>query len=143
MVLQGADLLLYPTAIGSEPQDATVDSQPHWRRCMQGHAAANVCPVVACNRVGREEDALVLGGADGATVAITFYGGSFACDGTGAIVAQAGAQVETLMCRLDLAAAQRARAGWGLFRDRRPELYDTLLTLDGETRRQQRPHPHA
>ncbi len=123
MALQGADVLMYPTAIGNEPQDATLDSSGHWRRVMQGHAAANMVPVVAANRIGTEV-------SDSATM--TFYGTSFIADETGAIVAQAsndGSEVVT--ADLDFDRIRAARASWGLFRDRRPDLYAPLLSLDG------------
>lgn len=127
MALKGAELLLYPTAIGSEPQDAALDSRDHWTRVMQGHAGANLMPLVASNRVGREE-------ADSG--AITFYGSSFIAGPTGEIVAQADRTSQTVLtASFDLDAVARQRAGWGVFRDRRPDVYGPLLTLDGETRR--------
>ncbi|RJF85024.1 N-carbamoylputrescine amidase [Azospirillum cavernae] len=125
MALKGAEILLYPTAIGSEPQDSSIDSQGHWTRVMQGHAGANLMPLVASNRIGREE---------GESCGITFYGSSFIAGPQGDIVAQADRDSETMLTAhfdLDRIAAQRA--SWGLFRDRRPELYGALLTLDGET----------
>ena len=118
MVLQGAEVLCYPSAIGSEPQAPTVHSREHWQRTMQGHAAANMVPVVACNRIGVER----FGPSE-----ITFYGGSFITDETGAILTQAGSeQTEVITARFDLEALRERRAGWGLFRDRRPELYGDL-----------------
>ncbi len=124
MALKGAEILLYPTAIGSEPHDAELDTSAHWRRVMQGHAAANLMPVVASNRIGREE------GRQGTTV--TFYGTSFIAGPTGAIVAEAGRTEEAVLtATFDLDAIARQRAAWGLFRDRRPDLYRSLLTLDG------------
>ncbi|GAB4228488.1 MAG: N-carbamoylputrescine amidase [Kiloniellaceae bacterium] len=126
MALQGAEILFYPTAIGSEPQDATIHSRDHWQRTMQGHAAANVMPLVASNRIGREA---------GDQAALTFYGSSFIADPTGAKVAEANETdraVITATFDLDAIAAQRA--SWGLFRDRRPELYGPLLTADGGRR---------
>lgn len=123
MVLQGAELLLYPTAIGSEPSDTTADTREHWTRVMQGHAAANLVPVVASNRIGTERKS--------DSSAITFYGGSFVAGATGEILAQAGTEETVLVAHVDLGAAQRQRAAWGVFRDRRPELYGALLTLDG------------
>ncbi|MDN5352310.1 MAG: N-carbamoylputrescine amidase [Clostridiales bacterium] len=126
MALMGAELLFYPTAIGSEPESPEVDSMPHWRRCMVGHSACNLMPVIASNRVGKEhiEDSN-----------ITFYGSSFMTDATGALVAEANRIEETiLMQTYDLDALKAQRTEWGLFRDRRPELYDTLLTNDGKTR---------
>ncbi|MBY6186747.1 N-carbamoylputrescine amidase [Marinobacter hydrocarbonoclasticus] len=127
MTLMGAELLLYPTAIGSEPNDPSIDSMPHWQRTMQGHAAANVIPVVASNRIGREV-------ATENDMAMTFYGSSFIADHTGAKVQEANrteSQLLTHTFDLDTVAAYRAE--WGLFRDRRPDLYQTLATLDGQT----------
>jgi N-carbamoylputrescine amidase len=124
MALQGAEVLFYPTAIGSEPQDPTLDSRGHWQRAMQGHAAANLVPVVASNRVGTEA---------GDSCTVTFYGRSFVADPTGALLAEAGEDRETAVeATFDLDTLANQRASWGLFRDRRPELYDPLLTLDGE-----------
>jgi N-carbamoylputrescine amidase len=128
MALQGAELLLYPTAIGSEPQDPTLDSRDHWQRTMQGHAAANLTPLIASNRTGIEP------GANGTS--ITFYGSSFIADHTGAKIAEAGRTEETILtASFDLDAIAQTRASWGVFRDRRPELYTPLLTLDGKTGR--------
>ena len=124
MALQGAEVLFYPTAIGSEPQDPTLDSRGHWQRVMQGHAAANLMPLVASNRIGAEE---------GDSCTVTFYGRSFVADPTGALLAEAGEDRETAVAAtFDLDALANQRASWGLFRDRRPELYDPLLTLDGD-----------
>ncbi|MBM3805572.1 MAG: N-carbamoylputrescine amidase [Actinobacteria bacterium] len=123
MALRGAELLLYPTAIGSEPSNAELDSSGHWQRAMQGHAASNLTPVIAANRVGREV---------GRNTEITFYGCSFICDATGAKVAEANRTDEAvLVASFDLEAQKLARNFWGLFRDRRPELYKPLLNLDG------------
>jgi N-carbamoylputrescine amidase len=123
MALQGAEVLLYPTAIGSEPPDPTWDSSGHWQRVMCGHAGANLLPVAAANRVGHEV---------GATNEITFYGSSFIADPTGALVSAAGRTGEAVLtASFDRAALQRQRHSWGLFRDRRPSLYRPLLTLDG------------
>ena len=124
MALMGADILLYPTAIGSEPPPAPpIDSRDHWRRVMQGHAAANLMPVVASNRVGVET---------GASADITFYGTSFIADETGAIVAGAGEEDGTVItARFDFDALRARRVGWGVFRDRRPDLYVALSTFDG------------
>jgi N-carbamoylputrescine amidase len=128
MVLMGAEILFYPTAIGSEPTDPHLDSRAHWQTCMRGHAAANMVPVVAANRIGRE--------AFGAT-AITFYGSSFITSPTGEILAEADRSSETVITApLDLARIGRARRSWGLFRDRRPAHYRTLLTSDGSRRRE-------
>ena len=126
MALAGAEFLLYPTAIGSEPQDPTIDSSAAWRRVMQGHAVANVMPVVAVNRHGHED---ALAGPDGA---IDFYGSSFIADPDGAIVAEAPRDADAVItATFDLDEIREQRAGWGLFRDRRPDLYGTLLTKDG------------
>jgi N-carbamoylputrescine amidase len=125
MALQGAEILLYPTAIGSEPADPDYDSSAHWRRTMLGHAAANLVPVVAANRVGHEV---------GASSSIDFYGTSFIADQTGEVVAEAGRDEETVItATFDLDDVRRQRAAWGLFRDRRPDLYGPLLTFDGGT----------
>ncbi len=127
MALLGAELLFYPTAIGSEPPDPTWDSSGHWQRVMQGHAGANLMPLVAANRVGHEA---------GLTCDITFYGSSFIADNTGAKVAEAGREGEAVLVHsFDLARLQTQRAAWGLFRDRRPELYGPITTLDGHARR--------
>jgi len=122
MALQGAEVLLYPTAIGSEPQDASLDSREHWRRVMQGHAGANLMPLVASNRIGHEQ---------GETSAITFYGHSFIADPTGEILASAGESEDVLIASFDLDAIAIQRAAWGVFRDRRPELYGALRSADG------------
>jgi len=128
MALMGAELLFFPTAIGSEPQDPTLDSRDHWQRTMQGHAAANLTPLVASNRVGMEQ------GANGTEM--TFYGSSFIADHLGAKVAEAGRDGQAVLThRFDLDMIAQARASWGVFRDRRPDLYGPLLTLDGRTRR--------
>ncbi|MFM7046693.1 MAG: N-carbamoylputrescine amidase [Actinomycetota bacterium] len=127
MALLGADVLLYPTAIGSEPQNPTWDSSAHWQRVMQGHAAANVMPVVAANRIGREV---------GHPTEVTFYGCSFITDATGAKIAEAGRDDErVLVADVDVDGNRAMRAAWGLFRDRRPELYGSLTSLDGRTTR--------
>ncbi|MDR7927014.1 N-carbamoylputrescine amidase [Acidithiobacillus thiooxidans] len=122
MALQGAEILFYPTAIGSEPRAPEINSRGHWTRVMQGHAAANLVPVVAANRVGHEI---------GAESSITFYGGSFISDPTGALLAQADQEECILYADLDLSKLAAQRAEWGLFRDRRPELYAPILSLDG------------
>jgi N-carbamoylputrescine amidase len=124
MALQGAELLLYPTAIGSEPADGACDSSDHWQRVMQGHAAANMIPVVASNRIGHEQ---------GLSCALDFYGRSFIAGPRGEMLASAGDQEAVLVQSFDLAAMHKQRAGWGLFRDRRPDLYATLMTLDGQS----------
>ena len=124
MALMGAEILFYPTAIGSEPHDPTIDSAAHWQRAMQGHAASNMVPVVASNRIGTEE------GRNGTSM--TFYGSSFIADQTGEKIAEADRTGEiVLTATFDLDAIERQRWGWGLFRDRRPELYGAVATLDG------------
>lgn len=122
MALMGAELLLYPTAIGSEPI-LEVDSMPHWRRCMQGHAACNIVPVVAANRIG-EEKVLPSKENAGQSSSLIFYGSSFVTDATGEIVMQAERDKEMIVYgESDLYENRELRVGWGLFRDRRPEMY--------------------
>ena len=129
MALQGAEILCYPTAIGSEPPDPDYDSCPHWTRTMQGHAAANIMPVMASNRIGFEKG---LTGKSGANYDLTFYGSSFIAGPTGELLEQAGRiEEQILIARFDLDEIQKMRSGWGIFRDRRPELYQTLFSLDG------------
>lgn len=125
MALMGAEILCYPTAIGTEPPPAPpVDSSAHWRRVMQGHAGANYLPLIASNRIGREV---------GETCEITFYGTSFIAGPTGEILADAGRDKEAVItATVDLDAIAAARNSWGLFRDRRPDLYGTLQSLDGK-----------
>ncbi|ENP8449938.1 N-carbamoylputrescine amidase [Vibrio parahaemolyticus] len=121
LALHGAEAIFYPTAIGSEPQDPTLDSRDHWQRTMQGHSAANLVPVIASNRVGTEID-------DG--IETTFYGSSFITDHTGAKIAEAPREGETIIyAEIDLAATAKARHAWGLFRDRRPDLYTSVGKL--------------
>ena len=123
MALHGAEVLLYPTAIGSEPQNPAWDSSAHWQRVMQGHAAANLLPVVAANRYGHEV---------GQSCNITFYGSSFIADNTGEKVAEAGRDCDAvLVASFDRQEMQSLRASWGLFRDRRPNLYGSVTSLDG------------
>jgi N-carbamoylputrescine amidase len=125
MALLGAEVICYPTAIGSEPQDPDFDTSAHWRRVMVGHAAANMVPVVATNRVGVER---------GAAFSTTFYGTSFICDHTGEVVADADRTSEVIIsAQFDLDAVAEDRRAYGLFRDRRPELYGALLSYDGRT----------
>ena len=125
MALSGAELLFYPTAIGSEPI-LEVDSAPHWQRCMQGHAAANLMPVIAANRIGTETISPDEENQN-QTSALSFYGTSFLTDGTGAVVQQlsrdtAGIAVQTY----DLDELEEMRMSWGVFRDRRPEYYRAI-----------------
>lgn len=123
MALLGAECIIYPTAIGSEPLDPTWDSSGHWQRVMQGHAAANILPVMAANRIGREV---------GETTEITFYGSSFIADHTGAMVATASRDAEEIVyAQFDTQQIATLRTSWGIFRDRRPDLYEPLMSLDG------------
>lgn len=122
MAVAGAELLLYPTAIGSEPILDT-DSSGHWRRCMQGHAAANIVPVVAANRIGLEtvEPSFENGGQSSS---LKFYGSSFITDETGEVVENASRDKEEILIHsFDLDKCAEDRLSWGLFRDRRPECY--------------------
>ena len=123
MALKGADILFYPTAIGDEPR-SNYDSSGAWQIVMQGHAAANVMPVVASNRIGFET---VKGQTNG------FYGKSFICDRSGAILSEASKDKEEIItAEINIEEDHLFRRNWGLFRDRRVELYKELLTLDGE-----------
>ena len=124
MALMGAEALLYPTAIGSEPPPAPpIDSRDHWRRVMQGHAAANCMPLIASNRIGIEK---------GQAGEMTFYGSSFIADATGAVVAELGRGGEGVaLTMFDLDEVAKLRASWGLFRDRRPDHYGALTSHNG------------
>ncbi|MGH7355214.1 MAG: N-carbamoylputrescine amidase [Candidatus Rokuibacteriota bacterium] len=126
--LRGAEILLYPTAIGSEPPEAgPLDTRAMWQRAMLGHAVSNSCYVAAANRVGREGEQ-------------TFYGRSFIADYTGEVLAQSDESSEAVLTAdLDLEAARAFRASMGFFRDRRPDLYGPLLTLDGGRHRSPAP----
>lgn len=118
MALLGAELLFYPTAIGSEPT-LNVDSKSHWQHAMQGHAATNIMPVIASNRIGTETDD---------ESSMTFYGSSFIADQTGTIVEEADRETESVLVHeFDLDAIAQMRREWGVFRDRRPEMYGTLM----------------
>ena len=122
MALMGAEVLLYPTAIGSEPHIEDFDSRDHWQRVMQGHAGANLVPVIAANRIGREE---------GTSCALTFYGSSFIADHTGAMRAEANREDQAVItAEFDMDEIRQARIGWGVYRDRRPDLYGALMNLD-------------
>ena len=119
MALLGAELLCYPTAIGSEPT-LGIDSKAHWQRCMQGHAAANLIPMLASNRIGTETEG---------ESSMTFYGSSFIADETGGIVEEADRTTEAVLVHtFDLDQTALRRREWGVFRDRRPELYGILMT---------------
>lgn len=125
MALQGAELLLYPTAIGSEPI-IECDSMPHWRRCMQGHAAANIVPVIAANRVGSER-VLPCPENGGQQSELSFYGSSFIADCTGEIVQSADRVSDSVLTQtFDLDEIRDLRMSWGVFRDRRPEMYGQI-----------------
>lgn len=129
LALLGAEVLLFPTAIGTEPPDPDWDSSGHWQRVMQGHAAANLVPLVAANRIGHEAGATT---DHSGHREITFYGSSFIADATGAKVAEAGRADEAVItAEFDLDELRAERRAWGLFRDRRPDLYGPILTLDG------------
>ena len=119
MTLLGADVLLYPTAIGSEPHDPELDTRDPWQRAMIGHAVSNVIPVVGANRIGDESGQV-------------FYGSSFIASPRGDKVAELGRDEEGIItASFDVAAIRRTRASWGFFRDRRPDLYGILTTADG------------
>ncbi len=121
MTLMGAEVLCYPTAIGSEPQDSSIDSKDHWQTAMQGHSASNIMPLVVSNRIGKECD-------EG--VCIDFYGSSFMTDHRGQKITESSRDAETIQyAEWDLDAVEKARHSWGLFRDRRPELYTDILSL--------------
>jgi len=124
MALMGAELLFYPTAIGSEPQESAIDSKDHWQTCMLGHAASNLIPVIASNRIGTETDE---------DSSITFYGSSFIAGHQGNKIAEAGrTDEEVLTAEFDLDELEVGRIEWGIFRDRRPELYNMIATYDGD-----------
>lgn len=125
MALMGAEILLYPTAIGSEPI-LECDSMPHWRRCMQGHAAMNLMPVIAANRIGREEvkPCVENGGQESSLI---FYGSSFITDETGELLQTASRDQEEILTEtFDLDELAAKRLEWGLFRDRRPKCYGKI-----------------
>lgn len=130
MALDGAELLLYPTAIGSEPV-LECDSMPHWQRCMQGHAAANLVPVIAANRIGTET---VTPDSENQqqSSSLTFYGSSFIADNTGALVECADRTSDTVLLHtFDLDELRGMRLSWGVFRDRRPEMYGRIAGISG------------
>lgn len=127
MSLEGAEILLYPTAIGSEPQDADLDTRDHWRRTMQGHAAANYRPVISSNRIGTEESIMM------EKWGITFYGSSFITDETGGLVKEMDRKSEGFITHtFDLDEIAAKRSAWGFFRDRRPDLYSSLCSHGGQ-----------
>ncbi len=125
LALNGAELIFYPTAIGSEPI-LEYDSMPHWRRCMQGHSAANVIPVIAANRIGRE-DVTPCDENGNQTSSLIFYGSSFITNETGEIIKSASRDEETVLtAEFDLDEIFQNRLGWGIFRDRRPDCYKVI-----------------
>ena len=131
MALAGAEILFYPTAIGSEVFQPDLDSRDHWQNVMKGHAAANVMPVVASNRIGTEHSG---------DIEMTFYGSSFITDHLGNLLVTADRDSESVLtATFDLEAIREYRRAWGVFRDRRPDLYDSLLTLDGQPRITEQP----
>lgn len=124
MALMGAELLFYPTAIGSEPQDPSLDSRDHWQAVQCGHAGANLVPLIASNRTGKETEG---------DSSITFYGSSFIADETGKKVAELDRDSSGILVHsFDLDAIAHKRHSWGIFRDRRPDLFQVLLTKDGK-----------
>ena len=130
MALMGADILLYPTAIGSEPI-LDVDSMPHWRRVMQGHAAANITPVIAANRIGKEM-VYPSEANNNQSSSLVFYGSSFITDETGEIISSADRTSECIIsAEFDIEAIREMRMSWGLFRDRRPEYYSAITARKG------------
>ncbi|MGF6591977.1 N-carbamoylputrescine amidase [Pseudomonas sp. 2835] len=131
LALQGAEILLFPTAIGSEPGAAALDSRDHWQLTQRGHAAANILPVITANRTGVEV------AQSDAELHMRFYGSSFITDHKGRLLAEADRDNPcVLLAELDLAHMREERLTWGIYRDRRPEMYATLLSLDGR-------HPHS
>ena len=126
LALKGAEIIFYPTAIGSEPILDT-DSMPHWRRCMQGHSASNLVPVVAANRIGKEDVEPCEENA-GLKSSLIFYGSSFITDITGDIIQSASRDNEEILLQtFDLDLNAENRLSWGLFRDRRPEMYKDIV----------------
>jgi N-carbamoylputrescine amidase len=123
MMMLGAEVLFYPTAIGSEPHEPDLDTRDPWQRAMVGHAVSNIVPVVAANRVGDEQGQI-------------FYGSSFIADARGDKRAELGRSEEgAILAKFDLDGLAKTRAAWGFFRDRRPDLYGPLMTGDGSTPR--------
>ena len=126
LALKGAEIIFYPTAIGSEPILET-DSMPHWRRCMQGHSASNLVPVVAANRIGKEDVEPCEENA-GLKSSLIFYGSSFITDETGELIQSASRDREEILIQsFDLDQIAENRLSWGLFRDRRPEMYKDIV----------------
>lgn len=123
MALMGAEILLYPTAIGNELDQPDFDSKNHWQTTMRGHAAANIMPVIASNRIGKESSN---------NLSMEFYGSSFISNYLGELVSEADRESENILIHtFDLDEISRFRRDWGVFRDRRPDLYERILSLDG------------
>jgi N-carbamoylputrescine amidase len=123
MALMGAEILLYPTAIGNELDQPDFDSKNHWQTTMRGHAAANIMPVIASNRIGNESSN---------NLSMEFYGSSFISNHLGELVSEADRESENILTHtFDLDEISRFRRDWGVFRDRRPDLYEGILSLDG------------
>ena len=123
MALMGAELLLYPTAIGSELDKPDLDSKNHWQNTMCGHAAANIMPVIASNRIGKESSN---------DLSMEFYGSSFISNHLGELVSEADRESEKIITHtFDLDLIKQYRRDWGVYRDRRTDLYNEILTLDG------------
>jgi N-carbamoylputrescine amidase len=126
LALMGAEVLLFPTAIGSEPGAAALDSRDHWQMTMRGHAAANILPVVAANRIGSEVATTDAG------LQMRFYGSSFICNHKGKLLVEADRDSRNVLVQqLDLVSIREERLSWGIYRDRRPDMYGALLSLDG------------
>lgn len=126
LALMGAELLFYPTAIGSEPAYPEIDSMPHWQATQCGHAAANLCPVIVSNRIGTEKSKFV------DNYEMTFYGSAFIADQHGQKVECADRTTESVLVHtFDIDAINAERISWGVFRDRRPEMYSAITTADG------------
>ena len=123
MALMGAEILLYPTAIGNELDQPDFDSKDHWQMTMRGHAAANIIPVIASNRIGNESSD---------NLSMEFYGSSFISNHLGELIGEADRKSENIITHsLDLTEISRYRRNWGVYRDRRPDLYEGILSLDG------------
>jgi N-carbamoylputrescine amidase len=136
MALLGAEVVLYPTAIGSDPPLPASDSRDAWQLVQRGHAVANSVPVVAANRIGLETATARIperaGGTAGGEIGIRFYGSSFVAGPDGALLVEASREREEIItATVDLDALRRRREEWAFFRDRRPDLYAPLRTLDG------------
>ncbi len=123
MALMGAEILLYPTAIGNELDQPDFDSKDHWQMTMRGHAAANIIPVIASNRIGNESSD---------NLSMEFYGSSFISNHLGELIGEADRKSENIITHsFDLTEISRYRRNWGVYRDRRPDLYEGILSLDG------------